>query len=150
MDHDLSGAGWGGYVKSSRESIDPFPRAMWDSLICQGTWDFYGVDNSTFCLGNGATKIALEAIEDESDGYRSYFGCFAVSPTDKIFFSTPLARVYTRETESGEGYERFMGWELVDVATGHIWLRVGTSNTDDYYPFFTFEYRIPGTQHEFR
>lgn len=149
-DHDLSSAGWGGFVNSRRETIDAFPRSMWDSLICEGQWDFFGVDSNSFCLGRNGTRIALEAVEDESDGYRSYFGCFAISLVGKTFFSTPLARVYARETESGEGYEKFMGWELVDTVTGHVWLRVGTSNTDDYYPFFTFDYMIPGTQHEFR
>lgn len=148
MHHDFNSFGWGG-VSNPREDLDPFPKVMWDTAICQGEWDFYGVDGNTFCLGKGDTKIALEAIEDENDGYRSYFGCFSVSSLDKIFFGVPLARVRARETMTGSGYDKFEGWELVDVKSDHVWLRVGTNNTDDYYPFFTFDYMIPGTQHEF-
>jgi len=147
--HDFSSTGWGG-VNSSRSDLDPFPKDMWDTLIMQGEWDFYGVDSNSFCLGSGDTKVTLEAIEDESDGYRSYFGCFSVSPVGKVFFRSPLARVRARETEHGGGYNKFRGWELVDVASGHVWLRVGTEGHDDYYPCFTFEYAIPGAQHEFR
>lgn len=145
-DFDATPSGWG-WIATKRE-VDPFPKDAWDSLICEGEWDFYGVDNHTFCLGKGDTKIVLEAVEDESDGYRSYFGCFSVSPLNKIFFRTPLARVHVRKTEKRVGYGKFSGWELVDES-GHTWLRVGTDNTDDYYPCFAFEYAVPGDQHEF-
>jgi hypothetical protein len=38
----------------------------------------------------------------------------------------------------------FSGWVLLDVDTGHVWLQVGTDHGDDYYPCYTFDYRIPG------
>jgi hypothetical protein len=33
------------------------------------------------------------------------------------------------------------GVRFVDVKDGHVWLRFGTDNTDDYYPYFVFEYK---------
>ena len=32
------------------------------------------------------------------------------------------------------------GWQLVDVATGHVWLTFGTDRMDDYYPCFVFQW----------
>ena len=119
-----------------------FPNDVLKTLVDR-EYDFYGVDNNTFCIGSNGSRMALEALEDESDGYRSYFGCFATSPVGKIFFGTPVARV--KFVDSSEG--PFSGWSLVDVVTGHVWLRVGTDNLDDYYPCFTFDY-TPDTTKE--
>ena len=96
-------------------------------------FDFFGVDNLHYKLDD---KVWL-AVEDESDGYRSYLGSIEeTSHSDLIFPAVPFARVRVKEYDrpSQEGFE------LVDVADGHVWLRVGTDNTDDYYPSFVFEY----------
>lgn len=119
-----------------------FPDDILQTLIDR-EYDFYGVDNNTFCIGSNGSRMALEALEDESDGYRSYFGCFATSSVGKIFFGTPVARVKFVDSSAGP----FSGWSLVDVTTGHVWLRVGTDNLDDYYPCFTFDY-MPDTTKE--
>jgi len=139
-----------------------------DSLIgCE--FDFYGVDGSCFCLGRGGARMALEAVEDPNDGYRSYFACFRTEEVGKIFFRSSIAKVrlerggistrsrsywdnieYTKDGKVDLGavspealhdmQKDFSGWILRDVLTGHIWLTVGTDFGDDYYPSFTFRY----------
>ena len=99
--------------------------------------DFYGVDNNNFKLGD----TVFRAVEDESDGYRSSLRDIDV-PGDiehLIFFQTPIARIRVQEVTADCGHS-FSGEELVDVADGHRWLLVGTTNDDDYYPWFTFAY----------
>ena len=100
-------------------------------------YDFYGVDNNTFCIGIAGQRCAFEALEDESDGYRSYLDNVVVSMKDHIFFQTPIAKVHL-EAHTQNAFE---GWALLDVDDGHVWLLVGTDNTDDYYPSFTFTYQ---------
>ena len=95
--------------------------------------NFYGVDNCTFKLG----KHVFEAMEDESDGYRSYLESVEVKdPSGQIFFRCPLAKVLVVEIDEDE-FERY---ELVDVEDGHVWLQFGTDHADGYYPSFRFYY----------
>lgn len=142
------------------------PDGILTSLI-GGTYEFYGVDDKSFCIGVNGSRMVLEAVEDPSDGYRSYFGCFRTPEVGKIFFGSPIARV---RLEAGGRSERircfcddndpydtpredrpcaahlksqtdhFSGWVLKDVDTGHTWLTVGTDHGEDYYPCFTFAY----------
>ena len=53
--------------------------------------DFYGVDCNCFKLDN----CVFEAVEDESDGYRSMMSDVRMKDdtTGLIFFKTPVARV---------------------------------------------------------
>jgi hypothetical protein len=130
---------------------------LFESLVGH-IYDFYGVDQNCFCIGVGGSRIAFEAVEDESDGYRSYFDSFKVSEIGKIFFRTPIAKISlreggcsTRRRYSGDTDEyskrelenSFNGWVLEDVETGHIWLTMGTDFGEDYYPCFTFRYEVP-------
>lgn len=147
------------------------PDSIFESLL-GGTYDFYGVDNNAFCIGVNGARMALEAIEDPSDGYRSYFGCFRTEEVGRIFFGQPIARVTLLEGglservhcycedekelgESGKSVcskhleaqkDNFNGWILKDVDTGHVWLTVGTDYADSYYPFFTFRYEPDTTR----
>lgn len=93
---------------------------------------FYGVDNHEFKLND----TVYEAIEDESDGWRSYLGSIETVESDGIFFSIPLAVVRVGEFDDGHTD----GFSLVDVEDGHVWLEVGTGNYGDWYPYFTFSY----------
>lgn len=103
-----------------------------DSLVGK-KYSFYGVDNNQFKLG----RVAYEAIENEDDGLRSYLGSVIVKNIKKsIFFRQAIADVYLISID--EGY--FTGYQLVDVKDSHVWLRFGTDNSDDYYPWFVFEY----------
>ena len=94
---------------------------------------FYGVDNNCFKLGR---KI-YEAIENEDDGYRSYLDSVNIVNIDGIFFNKPLGYVEVKAIDTGY----FDGYIVEDVKDGHVWLRVGTDNADDYYPMFVFEYQ---------
>jgi len=99
-----------------------------ESLFGQ-TFEFFGVNDNCFKLGDQV----YEAVEDPSDGYRSYLGCVMRKPEDGLtFFDQPLATV--RVVES------YIGFELVDEIDEHEWLSVGTADADDYYPCFIFGY----------
>lgn len=103
---------------------------------------FCGVDNNTFCVVTEAgERVAFEVVEDECDGYRSALEEVRSIPLDgRIFFPTPIATLAAREAARDAGYfGEFLGDELVDDG-GHVWLRFGTDNSDDYYPNFTFMY----------
>lgn len=111
-----------------------------DDLVGK-TVDFYGVDCNCFCVQTeGGERVAFEALEDESDGYRSYLGELKVIPFEgKIFFEQPIAKVIVQEAAD------IAGFRLVDATTEHPWLRVGTDSYDDYYPCFVFDYDPPRT-----
>lgn len=117
---------------------------VWDDIVEAGELlPFFGVDGHRFKLG----AMALEAIEDESDGYRSYLETLAVPTEGCIFFPNPVAHVRARKIEGADErespwrdwYGEFIGWGLFDES-GHRWLLVGTENNDDYYPSFRFHY----------
>lgn len=98
------------------------------------TFDFYGVCGNRYKLDN----TVWEAIEDKSDGYRSYLGSIEISTekSDDIFFPDSLGKVYVQKYDQNDTD----GWTVVDEATGHVWLVIGTNHSDSYYPSFRFEY----------
>jgi len=109
-----------------------------DDLIGQ-TVGFYGVDCNALCVDWPATgeRVAFEAVEDECDGYRSCMRELNPIPVDgKIFFGEAIAQLTVERDEELSGHR------LVD-ASGHVWLRMGTSRWDDWYPCFTFDYDPP-------
>ena len=74
-----------------------------------------------------------KAIENPSDGYRSYLQDLIV--TDEIISNTfPPQEVIGKMKENGD-YSVNDTIQFIDVVTGKIVLEVGTDNTDDYYPF---------------
>lgn len=95
---------------------------------------FFGVDNNTFKLG----RWIFEAIEDENDGYRSMLGTVEQKDCKEIqyciFFGRPICQVRVKEAFDIEGYE-------LEDADGWVWLRIGTDQSDEYYPWFVFEYK---------
>lgn len=95
---------------------------------------FYGVDGNAFKLGGHV----FEAVEDPSDGYRSMLREVAEKdPSGLIFFRRPLAKVQVKRVDEGN----FEGYVVVDVTDDHVWLRLGTDHSDDYYPCFIFAYQ---------
>lgn len=96
---------------------------------------FYGVDNNSFRLGIDT----FDALEDESDGYRSYLRSIRRNKKNRLFFKTPLARVRV-ERRDGK-FSDFEGYELVDTRDARVWLRIGTNTYDEWYPYFVFEYQ---------
>ena len=99
------------------------------------TWDFYGVDNNFFKLDG----FVYEAMEDADDGYRSCLAEVRVANDNDAyrptFFTQPIAQVRVRPIAAADT----SGHELVD-ASGHVWLQIGTSDVNDYYPCFLFHY----------
>lgn len=94
---------------------------------------FYGVDNHMFKLDD----TVWEAIEDENDGYRSMLECVSVTHGG-IFRNQPITIVELREAKRSD----LVGYELVDD-NQHVWLSIGTDESDDYYPSYVFRYE-PG------
>lgn len=78
------------------------------------------------------------AVEDPDDGYRSRMGGFYESEElmRNVF---PPCRVLARKSQD-QKYQVDDTLELIDVVTGKTVLRVGTDNTDDYYPHFVAEW----------
>lgn len=131
-------------IMESREKLEELKdlcelsMQVWQELVNSGQYiPFYGVDNYRFKLDD----MIFEALEDPSDGYRSYLGNIVIdeqkSEDRSIFFPAPVAhvKIVVDSTESTD----FNGWTLVDT-DGHIWLTVGTENSNDYYPWFQFTY----------
>lgn len=105
-------------------------------VLPPGVVAFYGVDHNAFKLGD---RI-LEAVEDPSDGYRSYLETICTASSwikPELFSRVPLAYVHVVKLDKQYGMK---GYALVDIADGHIWLTVGTNYYDDWYPYFVFEY----------
>lgn len=103
-----------------------------DSLVGK-TFQFFGIDCNAFKLNS----IVYEALEDEDDGYRSYLGSIELKDDhDYKFLRRPLGRVRIEREDEG----RFDGYRFIDVVTNHTWLTIGTDDTDDYYPYFIFNY----------
>jgi len=105
--------------------------------------EYYGADegDNTFKVDG----IVFKALEDPDDGYRSYLS--TIDYTDEhnsIFFRSPLAlvRIETYDVTAEDKYlnQANQGYRLVDVVDGHVWLKFGTHNYDDYYPMFIFSH----------
>ena len=99
-------------------------------------FNFYGVDNNCFKLND---KV-LEAIEDDTDGYRSMLGTIEVSGKGGIFFRLPIAKVIVKKVDDGDND----GYELIDSKDGHTWLSFGTNRSSSFYPCFYFNYQPKG------
>lgn len=115
---------------------DPEPTGFY-ALIGKEV-DYYGVVKPcTF----GLSHRAFTAVEDESDGYRSY-----LKEVSEIYVTTgtwplkPIARVRVVEVKDSvtslkQDYGSVDdGYQLVDVKTGFIWLVFGTDNEDFVLP----------------
>lgn len=97
-----------------------------------GTHKFYGVDNNCFKIG----FHTFEAVENADDGYRSFMDCVALKTDNElIFFGHSIANIRIEVLSDDVKIYRF-----VDTDDGHIWLAFGTDHTDDYYPYFVFQY----------
>jgi hypothetical protein len=109
----------------------------WDDLLGERTLDAirtdvrhpFDTDAAGVALDLGGLTVFI--FEDPSDGYRS----FGVSP-DYIRVPVRVSR-WTKGEREGEAD----GLEFTDRRNGKVVLRVGTDNTDDYYPSFVCDWR---------
>jgi len=106
---------------------------LFDDVVGK-TFKFYGVHDTFFKIG----QHIFEAIEDEDDGYRSYLDSVETRKDEKLVF---LGRSFATVTVEEKCNGCFDGYVLRDTTDDHIWLKFGTENTDDYYPYFVFEYQ---------
>lgn len=82
--------------------------------------------------------VTYKAIEDPGDGYRSYCEPLVISER-KPQYSFPAVRVICSMAEDDD-YEHNEILVIRDAHNGKTILRVGTANTDDYYPYCVFDY----------
>lgn len=90
----------------------------------------YGEAPNTFAFRLG-DKCYL-AAENPDDGYRScldYIQELDELPDSSEVIERPV-NAFRKESYNSNILR------VVDEETGHIWLEVGTDNTDDYYPWF--------------
>ncbi len=88
--------------------------------------------------------MAYLALEDPSDGYRSSLGIIFSAKADPYSmgihnYESINRKVVCKHVAKTEYHESDI-LEIVDSETGHTWLRVGTDNSDDYYPSFVSEW----------
>lgn len=106
------------------KSIDP------DKLLGLKANLYYVNELNRFQLGS----VLFEVIEDESDGYRSYFQELQVIDTERrknpgdFLAEVTIEKVHEQDMD---------GYHIVDK-DGHVWVEFGTNNNDDYYPCFYF------------
>lgn len=83
--------------------------------------------------------VVYVAIEDPSDGYRSYLGELKVDDTDitNPFSGVEVIGVYKTGSE-GRSCDIL---DLVDTTTKEVVLSVGTDDDDDYYPCFVSHFQ---------
>jgi hypothetical protein len=123
----------------------------WDDLLGERTLDAirtdvrhpFDTDAAGVALDLGGLTVFI--FEDPSDGYRSCSAeplivkaplySFGVSP-DYIRVPVRVSR-WTKGEREGEAD----GLEFTDRRNGKVVLRVGTDNTDDYYPSFVCDWR---------
>ena len=83
-------------------------------------------------------------FEDNNDGYRSCAAPVLVASGYAFEFWDPeyINRPVTvRHVTHGEYSGENDVIEMIDNETGRLWMRVGTANIDDYYPWFVAEWR---------
>lgn len=111
---------------------------------------FYGVSDNKFKLGS----VVFEAIEDPQDEYRSSLDGIIIDSIDSIddyidsegnlFSDKKIANVKIIELNGYHDRDNYWreldGYGLQDIKNGKLHLVIGTNNSDDYYPSFTFEY----------
>jgi hypothetical protein len=87
--------------------------------------------------------ILWQAVEDDMDGYRSMldYVVYADSEAEENFITHEnLADVVLENIDDTEDGGYFAGYMLKDVSDGHIWLKIGTNYTDEWYPFVVFQH----------
>jgi len=77
--------------------------------------------------------ITYKAVEDPSDGYRSYLKELIIS-NEKVSNIFPPQEVVGKMKDN-EKYSINDTIQFFDTTTGKVVLEVGTDNTDDYYPY---------------
>lgn len=101
-------------------------------------WDEYY--EQCKCIRFKLDGVVYVAMEDPSDGYRSYLGELKVDEEEikNPFSGVEVKGVYRTTSGSYEDWTRKSCsiLDLVDTTTNEIVVSIGTDNDDDYYPWF--------------
>lgn len=101
-------------------------------LIGTGFHPYYGTCQHVIKIGDNL----FEAVEDEDDGYRSFCEEIKrIEPRDGLIFPAHPIAIVEVVNKNHEDDKTLL---LRDAFIKFDWLEVGTSNTNDYYPYFTF------------
>lgn len=82
--------------------------------------------------------VTYTAVEDPEDGYRSSMNSLMVSGVAVANTFQPVAVICRMSENAKDQVDDVL--EIVDAQNGKVILRVGTANTDDYYPWFVAEW----------
>lgn len=116
-----------------------------------GNHTISGVDYGTKVLNNFGDEedseyvtfvlddVAFTAIEDPEDGYRSCCEDLIMNPCGTVHNTFNPIKVVCKMRDNSD-YEENDVLEVYDAKTSKLILAIGTMNTDDYYPYFCFEY----------
>lgn len=85
---------------------------------------------NSFQLGS----VIFEVMEDEEDGYRSSMQEVKIV-NDMAPKGELLGQIQVIDMDTTE----LSGYALKD-SDGHVWLEFGTNHSDDYYPYFVFNW----------
>lgn len=106
----------------------------------KGWWS--GEDNCNYVKFR-LDGVTYMAVEDPNDGYRSC--CRELEVVDEEC-KTRLPDILVECKMRGNFYNKVWGTEtndileFYDVGNNQMFMAVGTGNTNDYYPYFVFEY----------
>lgn len=78
------------------------------------------------------------AIEDPEDGYRSCCEELQISETAPTYSFEPIEVLCTMMPDESYSYNDVL--MLTDTTTAETIMEIGTCNTNDWYPYFHFEY----------
>lgn len=114
-------------------AIPPLKVVDFDKLVGLKASLYYENHSNQFQLGS----VLFEVIEDENDGYRSSMQEVQVVDTNHPRKDGDyLGPVVIEKFYTGD----YDGYIIRDENDGHQWLLFGTSNHDDYYPCFSFNF----------
>lgn len=84
--------------------------------------------------------IIYMATENPDDGYRSYMNELEII-NEPLKFKIPQMQVVCVHDTKDEHGDKSDILSFIDEKNGKVFLRIGTENTDDYYPYCLFEYK---------
>ena len=125
----------------------------WESL--HGEWTLMSIrvdarhpfnetaNGTAIYLSKKGVDKTIFVFEDENDGYRSSATTPIVmeAPLDEVCNYPEYVRVPVVVSELKGDYGKSEGIELRDARNGKVVLRLGTDNSDDYYPCFVSEWK---------
>lgn len=102
----------------------------------------YGRNESKQCVSVGIDGNTYTFVEDPNDGYRSYLEEVLVEPgiNEKLALAPLINREVLIVHYEGNASRQDDLIQIYDMDTGHLWSRIGTENTDDYYPYCILEW----------